>query len=81
MKGSRKARRLGGAERGGMYRMEMPRFNLVGIFLVQNQDCKVHRGTYQGMEKVKAAALREKIYSLVNELRLEGNLRSCSIHF
>ena len=61
--------------------MEMPRFNLVGIFLVQNQDCKVHRGTYQGMEKVKAAALREKIYSLVNELRLEGNLRSCSINF
>ena len=33
------------------------------------------------MEKVKAAALREKIYSLVNELRLEGNLRSCSINF
>ena len=50
VKGSRKASRLGGAERGGMYRMEMPKFSLVGISQsnqFQNQDHKVYNFTHK----------------------------------
>ena len=34
LKGSLKAIKLGGADRGGMQRMEIPKFNLVVVFVI-----------------------------------------------
>ena len=34
LKGSLKAIKLGGAERGGMYRMEIPKFNLAVVLII-----------------------------------------------